>query len=355
MRLLFQDPRTGLWRLRLETPSDLWRIARMVRPGDRVGASTTRRDPEAPADAKAAERDRRRVYLVVRAEQIEFHGFHTARVRVTGPIVEGPFDQGRHHTLDLEEGSELTLAKAHLSGTDRALLAEGTAAREEPMLLVASVDWGASLLVRLRGRLHQPLAELGRSLPGKRYGAASAEKARSAYRDELVGLLLQHAEGAQAILIAGPGFFKEELARAVAEARPDLAGRLHVLATAESGSAGVQELLRSGRASELLRGSVAAQEADYVERLVTALGGGRRAAVGAREVGLATASGAVETILVGESHLTDPALQPILEAARDGRTRVFIVQADGEAGRRLEGLGGVGALLRYDWVAPPAR
>ena len=91
MRLLHHDRSTGVYRLRLETPSDLWRIARLVRPGDRVGASTTRRDPEAPEDVAGAERARRRVFLTVRAEQIEFHGF-SKHVRITGPILEGPFD-----------------------------------------------------------------------------------------------------------------------------------------------------------------------------------------------------------------------------------------------------------------------
>ncbi|MHB1932019.1 MAG: mRNA surveillance protein pelota, partial [Thermoplasmata archaeon] len=58
MRLIHQDPSTGRLRLRLDTASDLWRIARLVRRGDLVGASTTRRDPEAPADVPGAERSR---------------------------------------------------------------------------------------------------------------------------------------------------------------------------------------------------------------------------------------------------------------------------------------------------------
>ena len=37
VRLIHQDPSTGLLKLRLETPSDLWRVARLVRPGERVG------------------------------------------------------------------------------------------------------------------------------------------------------------------------------------------------------------------------------------------------------------------------------------------------------------------------------
>jgi protein pelota len=349
VRLLHQDTKLGLLRLRLETPSDLWRIARLIRPSDRVGASTTRRDPEAPAETKAAERDRRRIWLVVRVEQVEFQGMSSARVRVTGPIVEGPFDQGRHHTLELEEGAELTVQKASISPGDRALLEEGRAAHGEPLLVLAAVDWGESAIVRLRGRMVQPVAEVNRSLPGKRFGGEGAEKERRRYLEEVAELLAGELTSATAVVVAGPGFFKEQLAAALAERLPAAKGKLTLLAAAQSGSAGVQEVLRSGRASEVLRGSVAAEEADLVERLVTALGGGRRAAVGPREVAEALDVGAVETLLVGEERLPEAEVVDALDRARAGHARVFIVGAEGEAGRRLRGLGGIGAILRFDW------
>ncbi len=354
VRLLHQDPSLGLLRLRLETPSDLWRIARLVRPGDRVGASTTRRDPEAPESTRAAERDRRRVFLVVRAEQVEFHGFGEPHVRISGPILEGPFDHGRHHTLDLAEGSEVTVTKEALSGGERALLEEGLAHRGEPILLVAAVDWGESTVVRLSGRVVQPVAELARTLPGKRFGGAGAETARADYREEVVRFLARLAPEAAAVILAGPGFFKEQVAQGLGELDPGQKGKIHIVATAESGSAGIHELLRSGRASEVLRGSVAAEEEDLVEQLVRALGGGRRAAVGAAEVVRAQEVGAVETLLVAEDRLADPGIRRLLDAARAARARLFIVSTHGEAGHRLAGLGGIAALLRFDW-SPPER
>ena len=82
---------------------------------------------------------------------------------------------------------------------------------------------------------------------------------------------------------------------------------------------------------------------------MTALGGGRRAAVGASEVGQALELGAVATLLVAEDRLTDPAMIRLLESARQGKVRVFIVGSEGEAGKRLAGLGSVGGLLRFDF------
>ncbi len=351
MRLLHRDAATGLLRLRLESPSDLWRTARLVRPGDLVGGSTTRRDPEAPEDVPGAERARRRVWIVVLAEQVEFHGF-SKHVRVTGPIREGPFDLGRHHTLDLQEGDEVTVLKPSLSASDRVLLDEGMAGTGEPTILLAAVDWGDSSLVRLRGRAIEPVADLKRTISGKRYEGGQGEKDRKAYVEEIVGLLRREGPAATAVVVAGPGFLKEGVVRRLREVEPALVAKVKVFPTAESGRVGVDELLKSGRASEALRGSVAAEEAQFVEQLVRSLAAGTRAAVGRREVAEAVEAGAVETLLVLETLLTDPEVAPVLDRARAARARLFIVRDEGENGAKLTGLGGLAAILRYDWTSP---
>jgi len=350
VRLLHRDPTTGTLKLRLETPSDLWRIARLVRPGADVGASTTRRDPEAPIDVAGAERTRRRVYLVVRAEQVEFHGF-SKHVRITGPIVEGPFDLGRHHTLDLAEGDDVTIALGEPTAAERTLLDEGLSGRGDPTIVIAAVDWGDSSIVRVRGRAVEPIADVRRTIAGKRFEGGQGEKDRSAYVEELCSVLAREAGPATAVVLAGPGFLKEALVRRLTETEPTLAVRLKVYPTSEGGRVGVDELLRSGRASEVLRSSVAAEEAEVVERLVQAVAGGRRAAVGRREVAEALDAGAAETVLVTETQLADPEVIRILDRVRGSRARLFVVRADDPPGKRLRGLGDLAAILRYDWTS----
>jgi protein pelota len=349
VRLLHHDAATGLYRLRLETPSDLWRIARFVHPGEIVGASTTRRDPEAPEEVSGAERSRRRVFLAVRAEQVEFHGF-SKHVRITGPIVEGPFDIGRHHTLDLGDGDDVAVAKPKPSAADRTILDEGLKGADDPTIVIAAVDWGDSSIVRVRGRAIEPIADVRRTIAGKRYEGGQGDKDRSAYVEELLALLRREGAAATALLVVGPGFLKEDLQKRILAEDPELKKKLKVYSTAESGRVGVDELLRSGKATEALRGSVAAEESAIVERLVRTLAGGSRTAVGPAEVAEAVDAGAVETLLLSESLLADMALAGTLDRARAARVRIFVVRDDGEAGHRLAALGRVAAILRYDWT-----
>jgi protein pelota len=350
VRLLHHDATTGRFRLRLETPSDLWRVARFVHPGEVAGASTTRRDPEAPQEVAGAERSRRRVFLAVRAEQVEFHGF-SKHVRITGPIVEGPFDIGRHHTLDLDVGDEVVVTKPSPSSADRTILDEGLRGADDPAIVIAAVDWGDSSIVRVRGRSIEPLADVRRTIAGKQYEGGQGEKDRRAYVEELLGLLRREGKAATAVLVVGPGFLKEQLQERIAEEDPDLKKKLKLYSTAESGRVGVDELLRSGKATEALRGSVAAEEAEVVERLVRTMAGGLRTAIGAAEVAEAVDAGAVETLLIAESLLVDPAVASTLDRARAARVKIFVVRDEGEAGHRLAALGRVAALLRYDWMS----
>lgn len=356
MRVLFQDPKTGLLRLRLETPSDLWRLSRLILAGDRVGAVTSRRDPEAPQDTPAGQRDRRTIFLAVKAENVEFHEF-SGHVRITGPIVEGPFDLGRYHTLDLEEGSDVALTKDALTASDRALIEEGRQGGDEPQLLVVAADWSDVAVVRLRGRSLSVVDERSRTGGGKydRVKASAREKDREGFLEEVLEVVRPELPKSQAVVVAGPGFFKEEFAKRLQALAPPPKARVTVVPTSESGLAGVHELLRSGRGSEVLASSMAAREAAEVERLVGALGKAGGAAVGPQELRGAVEAGAVDTLLILDSKLRSEEAGPLLEAARVARTHLLVVRSDGEAGKRLLGLGGMGAVLRFPWRAASAQ
>jgi len=49
--------------------------------------------------------------------------------------------------------------------------------------------------------------------------------------------------------------------------------------------------------------------------------------------------------------LTDPEVLPVLDRARSARARLFVVRDEGENGAKLDGLGAIAAILRYDWTS----
>lgn len=347
MKVLAHDPKTSFLKLRLESASDLWRLSKLVEVGDRAGAFTHRRDPEVPVDTPGAQRERRPVFLSVRVEQVEFHEF-TGHLRFTGTIVEGPFDIGKHHTLDLEQGTVVSLNKPMITGSDWALLDEGKGSQDEPTLIVACLDWGEGAIVRLHGRAMEVVTEITRRGTGKMFylGKGKRERDDEEYLSGFLATLETEAQRtAGGLVIAGPGFCKEELYQRCTERGRKLNPVL--LSSSEAGLPGVHELLKSGKAEKVLKGHLMVEEAKEVEQLVQSLGKEGLGAVGPQEVQRALEMGAVQTLMILDTLLHDKLAGQEVDAARRAGATIVIVRHEGEPGKRLKGLGGIGSTLRY--------
>ncbi len=347
MKVLAVDRKTNFLKLRAESGSDLWRLSRLVVLGDSVGAFTHRRDPEAPSDTPEAQKERRPVFLGLRAEKIDFHEF-SGHLRISGPIIEGPFDIGRHHTLDLEEGAVVSLTKPALTAADWTIIDEGKRGAQDPRMIVICLDWSEAAIARIRGRTVETVEERSRRGTGKyvKSSGGRREKEDEQYLSSLVEILERENPEAKALVISGPGFCKESLAQ-LWRSRKRLGPVPTVESTSEAGMIGVNELLRSGKAGRALAGSLSAEEAHEVERLIRELGTPGKTAIGPVEVTRAGDAGAIEVLLALDSRLRDPAVDHCLEMARSSGARLLIVRHEGEPGHRLEGIGGIAATLRF--------
>ena len=78
--------------------------------GDLVRASTYRREDVKTDKVRPERGEKVRVTLTVRVEGVEFQAF-SDRLRITGVIVEGPQDLGRHHTLNVAPEDVLSVIK----------------------------------------------------------------------------------------------------------------------------------------------------------------------------------------------------------------------------------------------------
>src|SRR2546428_9036859 len=147
MRVLHRDPKTGEIKVRVENADDLWHLHNLVLPGDLVRASTYRRE-EAKTDKVRPERGEKvRVTLTIRVESVEFQAF-SDRLRITGVIVEGPQDLGRHHTLNVAVEDVLSVIKTWQTHELRRI-EEAAAAAQKPLVAFLSLDDEEARLPRL--------------------------------------------------------------------------------------------------------------------------------------------------------------------------------------------------------------
>ncbi|HTD82136.1 MAG TPA: mRNA surveillance protein pelota, partial [Thermoplasmata archaeon] len=149
MRVLHQDPKEGAIQLQVQNADDLWHLHNLIEPGDLVRAITYRRE-EAATDKLRPERGEKvRVKLGIRVEQTEYQDF-SDRLRITGVIVEGPQDLGRHHTLNLGVGDDITLVKQTWREHHMRRIKEAIDATQRPQVTVLAIDDEEALIAEIR-------------------------------------------------------------------------------------------------------------------------------------------------------------------------------------------------------------
>jgi len=341
MRVLHRDPKTGEIKLRVENADDLWHLHNLILPGDLVRASTYRRE-EVKTDKVRPERGEKvRVTLTIRVESVEFQAF-SDRLRITGVIVEGPQDLGRHHTLNVAVDDVLSVIKTWQAHELRRI-DEAVAAAQKPLVAFLSLDDEEAILAQLRQYGVRELATIHAPGHGKMFPSGDA---RSVYFDEIL-TKLRATEIGEALVLVGPGFTRDAFLEYLKAREPALASKVHTHGTAQAGMQGIQEALKAGVGAKVFGDSRVGYETRLVEKLLEAIATNRPCAYGPAEVAEAVEAGAVETLLVSDAVVRNPGIEDLMRSAESARGAVVLVSRHHEAGQKLEALGGIAALLRF--------
>ncbi|HUI39715.1 MAG TPA: mRNA surveillance protein pelota [Methanothrix sp.] len=329
-----------------ESLDDLWHLQHLVDRGDLVFAQTQRKVAAISDKVRPETMEKRAVRLGIRVEDIEFH-MYSNWLRLHGVIKSG-IDIGSYHTLNIEVGSELSIVKYHWRPDQLQRIEEAVAEALRPKVVLALVEEGEATIGVLRQFGVQMAADL-RAGSGK--GGGEDHRAQF-LRDVAEAMDLAAGESAQVIL-AGPGFAKEDLKKVIDSGYPDLAKRITMDDASSIGRSGFQEVLRRGAVKSVLESSRIAQEARLIEDLMREIATDGRAAYGLKEVENAVNFGAVEHLLVLDELARRRGVDEIMKEVALARGKVVIFSSEFEPGERLRSLGGVAALLRFKISSHP--
>jgi len=341
VRVLHQDRKEGEIRLKIQNPDDLWHLHNLVESGDLVRAFTYRREESVTDKLRPERGEKIHVKLGIRVDQVEYQDF-SDRLRVSGVIVEGPQDLGRHHTLNIGVDDDLTIVKEWRDHHLRRIQ-EAVDATEKPLVTVLAIDDEEALIAVVHQMGIREVAVIRGERQGKMFPGADT---RAPYLQEVMSKLSGMDLGS-ALLVVGPGFVRDDFAKFVRERDPTLAGKIRLHGTSQAGVAGIHEAMKAGLGAKILEETRVAQETRLVERLLEEIAKGGLFAYGPDEVRTAIDSGAVETLMVTDSKVKDLAVEDLMRRVESARGKVFVVSTRHEAGKKLEGLGGLGALLRF--------
>jgi protein pelota len=332
-----------------ESLDDLWHLQFVLEPGDRVSGDTTRRIQRNDDQMRDTGGEREHLWVEIAVDDVEFAKFAN-RLRIGGEIVDcSREDQlGYHHTLNVEERSEISVTKVWQ--TDQLeRLQEAVEASENADVAIATVEEGEAYV--------HTVAQYGveeRAAITAPTGKGEFARPREELFSEL-GEVLARMD-VEAIILAGPGFTKQDALDYIQENHRELSGKIQTVDTASVGDRGVHEVLKRGAVDRVQAETRIAREATLIDDLMENIAQGSKAAYGIDEVSKAAEYGAVETLLVlderlrqeraGEGDWDVDANELVTAVERQGG-EVTVFSGEFDPGQQLRNLGGVAAILRY--------
>lgn len=345
MRILGQNPADNSISIRIETDDDIWHLFNIVEIGDLVTASTTRREEKANDKIRAERTEKKRMTLGIRLEKIEFSE-DDLRIKMLGTIETGPQDIGQHHTLMIEVGDNLSISKNKWKESQKERLQRAVEDTNKPRIVFVSLDQDEATIATMRQYGLKEYATIRSSRSGKQY---ETKNDGGDYHGEIISKIRSLMEKDMPLVLLGPGFEKELLAEDGKQRDPALFSKVFVYHTGQSGMQGINELMKKGLGSDLLRQSRVGVEMEAVEKVMSEIGKNGLATYGTAQVNDACAAGAVETLLILDSKLRDGDYDTMIRNTESQKGNVVVVSEQHDAGKQLAALGGFAALLRYKY------
>ena len=332
-----------------ETTDDLWHLQHVVEPGDRVAGETTRRIQRDDDRMRDTGGQREPMSVTLAVETVEFHEFAN-RLRVSGDIVAcSREDQlGQHHTLNVEAFDEVAITK-EWKPDQRERIEEATEEDEQPDVAIATVEEGEATIHTVSEYATKEYASIA-GPTGKGEFARDREELFADLGDALVRM------DVDAVVLAGPGFTKQDALDHIAEQHPDLSGRITTVDTSAAGERGVHEVLARGALEDVRAETRIAEEAALIDELTGRIRAEEPVVYGPEAVKRAAEYGAVETLLILDERLREERAgrgewsidaDEIIQSVEQQGGEVTVFSGEFEPGQQLDSLSGIAALLRY--------
>ena len=351
MRILKKGPKGQELKLYIDNLNDLWYLYNLVEVDDLVFGLTYRRDERSDDKIRPERTEKKKVRLGIRVNKIEFHDF-SDRLRVHGLIErssKSDISLGAHHTLNFVAGNDISIIKE--SGwADHQLdqVHEAVKATKVPIITILAIEDDNATLAVLYQYGIQNVGNIPAHISGKQYESTKSSKdEKHLYFSEVLSQLKNTIGEESTLIIIGPGFTKNDFETFGKDKMPELFKNVTIFNTGQAGMTGVHEALKGNALKDVIQDLRVVQETELVERLFSEISKNGLFVYGPAEVEDALNRGAVETLLLTDIIVRTNQANKILELAKATGCKPMIISTVHEAGKKLDGLGGVGGILRY--------
>ncbi|KAI9750839.1 MAG: hypothetical protein M4579_006281 [Chaenotheca gracillima] len=368
-----------------EEPEDMWHAYNLIRPGDGLRAAAVRRVTTESATGSTSS-TRVHTNFLIRVTNVDFDAA-AGQLHIAGRIAEeNKFAKiGSHHTLDLELRRNFTLEKHADSGNDGGaggwdsvslgVVREAADPTEKAQVVAVVMQEGLGNVCLITEHQTVLRQRVEMSIPRKaKTRVTDHDKGLDKFFSVLLSTLLRHADlitKPKPILLASPGFTAASFQKYITSslASPPLstdkalvtALKASPILVAHSSSGhlhALSEALASPTVTARLSDSKFARETASMDTFMEILRrDDGRAWYGPKEVETAVEKAAVgrgggvllisDTLFRANDVATRRRWVRCVEKVKDDGGEVRIYSSQHESGKRLDGLGGIAAILTF--------
>ena len=350
MKIINEDQKEGIVEVVPETLDDLWHLSHIIEVGDNASSKTTRRIQDNTGDKIRSDRGiKKTFYLGLDIENVSFQLF-TGKLRLTGVITKGPEDLiplGSHHTLEVKLNTPLKITKTRWPKWAIKRLNQAIDASKKLSAIIVVIEDDSATLGLMRQFGIEYYGPIKGNVSGKWIVDKNRQKSIIQFYEKIIDSVSKF-DSIQNIVIAGPGFVKNDFYDYLKDKHSDLGDKSIIESTGSGGRNGISEVLKKGTVEKLTAENRVALEMGAINNLLTQIAkNSSKVAYGEKETLRAIDLGAVSQLLILDTKVGDNNIGEAMDMVENMKGDVMVVSSEHEGGKQLESLGGMAAILRY--------
>ena len=351
MKIIEEDTKEGMVEIIPETLDDLWHLSHIIEVGDNASSKTTRRIQDNTGDKLRSDRGvKKTFYLDLDVENISFHLF-TGKLRLTGIITRGPEDLiplGSHHTLEVKLNTPITIKKERWPTWAIKRINQAIDASKKLSAIIILLEDDTATLGLMRQYGIEYYGPIKGHVSGKRILDKNRQKNIVQFYEKVIESI-EKFDSIQNIIIAGPGFVKNDFFDYLKDKHSDLAKKSIIESTGTGGRVGISEVLKKGTVEKLTSENRVGLEMMAIDNLLAQIGkNSSKIAYGLRETKNAINMGAVDQLLILDTKVASENMSDLMDMVENMKGEVMVVSSEHDGGKQLGSLGGMAAILRYE-------
>lgn len=331
-----------------EDSDDLLNLRRTIKKDDTLVGDTTRVIKQDKEYSRPDRGERVRIRLALLIENVSLDNV-LDRLRVSGTITESNNEavpHGSHHSMVIKPNDSITIKKKKWNAIEKKLIKSKD---QNTGFVLVAVDTSECGIARLKGTHLQILPNIYSGAGGKRY---KTEFKIEKFFGDITSGLSATLRDSDRIILFGPGTTKNKFTNHLEKNPISKKHKIQLVEGIDSGGEdGIYTFTKSASMKEIMSETKLAKVADILDEVMfMANKKSAKFAMGFEETRKASQYGAIDSLVFSDKIIQTEDEEKVIELLNEAESkgvRVFSVDSTTDLGKRVTGLGGIVATLRF--------